>query len=360
MEFHKSIGRRPAHVCSIRGTRRSLLQPRVQDNWKEDAMAGLRPIGATVAMSLIIAWIAFVAPANAYEKEIETLSKVLGDQITQSGKKTIAVVDFTDLQGAVTELGRFLAEELSISLSNSAKGYKVIDRAHLKIILQEHKLATSDIIDQKTAKQLGRISGVDGLITGTITAFGDSVRLAIKVLDVETANVISGRSANIAKTKIIEDLVGKGVGRTGEVAKSTKPEVSPPAKPISVEVGGFRFTPAKCVRKGHAVRVAVSFLNLGENDASLSIIPGASHFVNRPKSILVDNDGRSCPANISIGGKDFDGSYTYPSYTFPPKTPVNVTFWSQDMSAEASSVTVSIGIRGFKKLVVIRNVPISN
>ena len=48
----------------------------------------------------------------AYEKEIKNLSAFMGGQITSAGKKTIAVVDFTDLQGNVTELGRFLAEEI--------------------------------------------------------------------------------------------------------------------------------------------------------------------------------------------------------------------------------------------------------
>ena len=49
----------------------------------------------------------------AYEREIENISSLMLNSIAKSGKKAMAVVDFTDLQGNVNELGRFLAEELS-------------------------------------------------------------------------------------------------------------------------------------------------------------------------------------------------------------------------------------------------------
>src|SRR5437899_296918 len=53
-----------------------------------------------------------------------------------AGKKTVAVVDFTDLQGNVTELGRYLAEEFSTALVEEPRSFDVIDRIHLKVILQ--------------------------------------------------------------------------------------------------------------------------------------------------------------------------------------------------------------------------------
>ena len=59
------------------------------------------------------------------------------------------MVDFTDLQGNVTELGRFLAEELSITLSESEKGFEIVDRTHLKAILQENKLSTTGLMDPR-------------------------------------------------------------------------------------------------------------------------------------------------------------------------------------------------------------------
>ena len=67
----------------------------------------------TVFMTFII-FVLLPVRSFAYEKEIKGISSTITESIAKSGKKTIAVVDFTDLQGNVTELGRFIAEELSV------------------------------------------------------------------------------------------------------------------------------------------------------------------------------------------------------------------------------------------------------
>lgn len=81
------------------------------------------------------------------ERRLKNVSIDIVEIISNSRKKTIAVVDFVDLQGSVTELGRFLAEELSIELTSSNKTFEVIDRSHLKTILSEHKLSVTGLID---------------------------------------------------------------------------------------------------------------------------------------------------------------------------------------------------------------------
>ena len=92
--------------------------------------------------------------ADAYEKEIKALSSALAESIVTSGKKSIAVVDFTDLQGNVTELGRFLSEEFSVALSESGKRFEVVDRSQLNNILKEQKFALSGLVDPKTVQKL--------------------------------------------------------------------------------------------------------------------------------------------------------------------------------------------------------------
>lgn len=155
-------------------------------------------------------------------RELQDLSVQLAQKITSSGKKSVAVVDFTDLQGNVTELGRFLAEELSIAISQHANGFRVIDRTYLKAILREHKLAASGLIDPATASKLGQISGVQGLITGTIVPLGDNVSLSVKVLDAASEAIIAATMTQIPKTPTINALlstsVAGGSGSTGSTA----------------------------------------------------------------------------------------------------------------------------------------------
>jgi len=55
--------------------------------------------------------------AQGYEKELAGLAASISEAIEKAGKTSVAVVDFSDLQGSVTELGRFMAEELSVRLN---------------------------------------------------------------------------------------------------------------------------------------------------------------------------------------------------------------------------------------------------
>jgi TolB-like protein len=148
---------------------------------------------------------------DAFQRELPAAASSLADEIASTKIRSLAVVDFTDLQGNVTELGRFVAEEMALGLVTAKKQLSVIDRTQLRVLLQEHKLASLGIIDPATARRVGEIAGVDALVTGSITPLGDSVRLVIKVLDSSTARILAASSVEIAKTKTIEELMSRDV-----------------------------------------------------------------------------------------------------------------------------------------------------
>jgi hypothetical protein len=176
--------------------------------------------------------------AHAQDKEMKVLAATISDSLAKEPKRTVAVVDFTDLKGNVTELGRFLAEELSIALVGADKGIDVIDRTHLKALLQEHKLAATGVIDPLTARKLGEIAGVHILITG-ITPLGDSVRCAVKALDAATARIIGASITQIPRTKTIDQLLTSGI--SSEMASG---DISG-GQPNSVQPEGVRDTETK-------------------------------------------------------------------------------------------------------------------
>ena len=218
-----------------------------------------------ILFAAIIAVIFFLSNSNflmAYEKEIRNISSTLTENIAKAGKKMIAVVDFTDLQGNVTELGRFLAEEFSVAFAGVSKGFEVVDRTHLKTILAEHKLSTTGIIDPQTARRLGQIVGVDALITGTITPFGDSVRLSVKILDTTTARVIGASSGDIAKTKAIEELLARGIEVSQPLRQEPSiPSVPPTISPKSRKIGDIIVTMKNIIVSRNQVMVTLDFFN---------------------------------------------------------------------------------------------------
>jgi TolB-like protein len=284
----------------------------------------------------------------AYEKEIRSLSTIMAENIAKADKKSIAVVDFTDLQGNVTELGRFLAEEFSVALAGAGKGFEVVDRTHLKTILKEHKLSITGVIDPTTAKKLGQIAGVDALVTGTITPFGDSVRISVKILDTATAKVIGASSGDIPKTKAIEELLTKGINT--EVTSSTERPTPMIAKEDlkakqRVEIIDYIFEARGCKNSGGVTTCVVSiknktdmerFLSINASDALHEFAAGTIPFI--PYTYLYNEVGDEYKASNIEGHSSLWGK------GFMSNVPVSIKFSFNGVSIlNTKSMTLIVG-----------------
>lgn len=260
-------------------------------------------------------------------QEFKQVSPALAAKIAESGRKRVAVVDFADLQGNVTELGRYLAEELSGALVNDARGFRVIDRAHLKSILQEHKLAATGLIDPATARQLGKIAGVDTLVTGTITsAFGDTVRVMVKALDVSTAEIIGQSTADIPKTEWIQKLLGQSIV-TPSAGPGTSNEATSPqptgssgssASSPTFETESYRVTVGAVRRTGNSLTLTLTFESLSDDKVMLS-------WDGYSGTYILDENGE----RWNLEGRDSAGVLWFPGYgpaTLLPGTKIKTKF----------------------------------
>lgn len=189
----------------------------------------------------------------AYEEEIRNLSSSIAEGVTKAGKRTIAVFEFTDLQGNITELGRFLAEELSVDL---AKGFEVIDRTYLESILPEH-----EAFNVKAIKRLAQVAGVDAIVTGSVIPLGDSIRVSCKVIATDTARVIAATKGNILKTESIEELLKESA------VAPTKPLKKLPQR---VKAKKFVFELQDCKLSAQTLTCSMLITNKGK-DKRLSI-----------------------------------------------------------------------------------------
>jgi TolB-like protein len=292
-------------------------------------------------------------PAAPQQREVQDMSARLAEKIANSGKKTVAVVDFTDLQGNVTELGRYLAEEFSVALEESAKNFQVIDRTHLKAILQEHQLATSGIIDPGTARKLGQIAGVEALVTGTITPFGDTVNVSVKALDPATAVMIGAARGDIAKTPAINEILNKGIEQTGK-------QPHPPLPPNqTVVVDDIEFGVKSCEWSGTTLVCRLALTNRSQEDRQLEF----------EVSRMIDDSGNEYRCErCRFGSKE---NRCYPFWaslenTLVSGTPTNLVITYARVPAEATrvsllEVTARLGPGGYQHDLVahVRNIPIT-
>jgi TolB-like protein len=156
-------------------------------------------------------------PLSAQENSLDQGLNEVAKQVTESipvGKTTtIAVMDFNDLSGNVTMLGRFVSEELITKLFQT-KRFKVIERSLLEKALDELKFNTTDLVDTGNAKQLGKVVGAEAIVTGTITDLGRSVKVNARVITVESGEIIGAAGAQIANDASVGDMLKKVLSRS--------------------------------------------------------------------------------------------------------------------------------------------------
>ena len=163
--------------------------------------------------------------SQGLDKGLNQMVSQISESMPSSAKQKIAIIEFSDLDGKVTELGKFLSEELITKLFMTKK-FNVVERQLLNKILQEHQINMSGIVDENTIKQLGKILGVDAICTGTITDLGEQVKINGRLISTETGSVFSVAYAMIDKDATITRLMSKTSNKQNSfrnVAKHDKP-----------------------------------------------------------------------------------------------------------------------------------------
>lgn len=154
---------------------------------------------------------------TAYEKQIRDITTELSKKVAETGKKRIAVADFTDTDGTATKLGKFIAEEFNTYLPEAGQNFEVIDRSRINVLIKENQMLRKGLTDPTAAAQLGKLAGIDALIYGTLTAFGESVRVNIKILDIQRGVILRSLIGNITRTADINKLLSEIIENNDQI-----------------------------------------------------------------------------------------------------------------------------------------------
>lgn len=165
----------------------------------------------------------------------------LTDQIAagmgRAQKRKVAVAALTDVSaGQITVLSIALAEELTTRLVN-APGVEVVERAMLDKVMAELKLGSSGAIDPATAKQVGKVAGVDAIVTGTITDMQSSVSVNLRVIDVETGRIFAAAQSRIVKDDDLRAIMRQPAGGQTAQLRPDPQAAAPPGAGIGSSIG---------------------------------------------------------------------------------------------------------------------------
>src|SRR5207244_2920291 len=187
--------------------------------------------GETMNRTFLIAISMLLALPLRAQKTLGDGIKELATQISTSAakqqKQKIAVLPFRELEGQPTVLGTYLAEELVTNLFQLGN-FEIVERQLLDKVLGELKVEQSGAIDPSTAKEIGRVTGVDAIVTGSITDLQSFVGVNCRLIDTTTGKIFGA-----AQTKNTKDDDVKKIMSTAVAAHSPAAPRGPAAKKAS-------------------------------------------------------------------------------------------------------------------------------
>ena len=116
-------------------------------------------------------WYEKIKSIDSRYPKIFFLTQAAEDKIRERVRKSIAVFDFSSPSDN-RDAGVIVANNLITFLFNSASGdIKILERENLKSILEEMKLGQIGVVSGNTAKQMGRVYGIDVAIMGSVLLY---------------------------------------------------------------------------------------------------------------------------------------------------------------------------------------------
>jgi tetratricopeptide (TPR) repeat protein len=116
-------------------------------------------------------WYLKLREINRNFTDIFYLSQAMEDKIKARVRKSIAVFDFNSPSDNV-DAGVIVANNLITYLFKNASGdIKILERENLKSILEEMKLGQIGVVSANSAKEMGRVYGIDVAIMGSVLLF---------------------------------------------------------------------------------------------------------------------------------------------------------------------------------------------
>jgi TolB-like protein len=239
--------------------------------------------------------------------------------------RTIAVFEFPDLEGQVTNLGRLVSEQLTTELVQRSAGGKVVERRQVLQILTELNLLKTDLTGAEV-EAVGRQLGADAIALGTISIVGDRILVNARLVGVSGGQVLAAERMSIRAPR--ELLALANAGRTAPTLTPKPPEkstssvpTSPPAQqsiqeppqatsaPAATQTfGEVTITTPGCDRRGETVTCRLTLTNSGQ-EAEFTMTNSAwgplhSRELMRDSNLYDDAGSEFTASRFKIGNKE--------------------------------------------------------
>jgi curli biogenesis system outer membrane secretion channel CsgG len=130
--------------------------------------------------------------------------RATGTVAKASAITTVAVWDMDELSpssGAQPDLGQALSGRIMEAFESKGK-YTLVERQRLILALEELHLGSSELADESTRLRLGNLVGAQAMVFGAYQVIGSSMRLDLRLVDVETGKVLKATQRTVSASDL--------------------------------------------------------------------------------------------------------------------------------------------------------------
>jgi TolB-like protein len=202
---------------------------------------------------------------------VEALTDGLVQTLPARENWVVAVADFADLKGKVTDLGRYLAQRATTRFSQQ-QGFRAVDRVRLLQALEELRVEASALTNPVLARRVGNHIGFNALVMGTLADLGEAVELDARLTDLDSGQQLPAVLVRLPKSPELMALVdaetiapkpgaaqAAPAGMPGEAGLMVLDDAQPPPQTAN---DAYRVTVVLARKVGSALQLVIDFENL--------------------------------------------------------------------------------------------------
>jgi TolB-like protein len=130
-------------------------------------------------------------------RAVQSFAKTLAEKAQDNGRtwQRVAVARFKCVPPLAADAPVALALQEDLLTAINQNGVNTVERGELERILEEHKIATTGLIDSASAKELGKFLQAEAVLVGSLSDRGESVVLNARWIDLQRGEAPAGASA---------------------------------------------------------------------------------------------------------------------------------------------------------------------
>jgi hypothetical protein len=151
------------------------------------------------------------ATAATTDTTEEAATTLLQKRLGQLQDKKLAVVGISATSSSIAD---DTAQGILVFVENAfvnTGAVKVVDRQNIEKIVKEYEFQANELVDEQTAVEIGKLTGSDIIVTGTISYVGKKYYLNIKLISVETAEIIGSSIADSEDSSTFYEMTNEAV-----------------------------------------------------------------------------------------------------------------------------------------------------